>query len=412
MGLKRFVRKITRPVAKVLDKVVPNEIKPALPYLAAVAPFMLPAGGIGSLSAIGINNPAIQRAVAAGAINLGSQLAQEGSDGDFDPFTLALSAGTGYLSTPGATDKLVTNADRLKVLEASEGAYQPQGILQQAKDFGIKGLKGANKLLSEPVRSGGPGLFSKAGIKAASVPITGQLTKDAMDFAKQAQLDYEAELAEYNRFVEDQNLARVANDEDRARAIYNSMVNAGAFTLDTIKDTLDELDLPSGFFAYGGRVKLASGGTPVYLEDSLFKDKDYLSMMKNTEKLEGIMDLILKEKRRPSDEEFKKGTELYEILEKQSADLSDKFDPGDKYTDAKDIDPKDRRIMELLVMEKMLGDTDKRISDKDTLIGEMIRDMDSGAGGYKEGGRIGAKDGYRGKSRMKDFKPVEIHRII
>ena len=166
------------------------------------------------------------------------------------------------------------------------------------------------------------------------------------------------------------------------------MVNAGAFTLDTIKDTLDELDLPSGFFAYGGRVKLASGGTPVYLEDSLFKDKDYLSMMKNTEKFEGILDLLLKEKRKPTDKEFKKGTELYEILDKQSADFSDKFDPGDKYTDAKDIDPKDRRIMELLVMEKMLDDTDKRISDKDTKLGRMIMDMDSGTGGYKDGGLL------------------------
>jgi hypothetical protein len=37
----KVFKKITKPFAKVLDKVVPNEIKPALPYLAAVAPFML-----------------------------------------------------------------------------------------------------------------------------------------------------------------------------------------------------------------------------------------------------------------------------------------------------------------------------------------------------------------------------------
>ena len=36
--IKRAVKKITRPIAKVLDKVVPNEIKPFLPYAAAVAP--------------------------------------------------------------------------------------------------------------------------------------------------------------------------------------------------------------------------------------------------------------------------------------------------------------------------------------------------------------------------------------
>ena len=55
-----------------------------------------------------------------------------------------------------------------------------------------------------------------------------------------------------------------------------------------------------------------------------------------------------------NDKEFKKAVELYKMMEDQSADFSDKFDPGDKYTDAKDIDPKDRRPMELLIMEKML----------------------------------------------------------
>ena len=39
-----FIKKIFKPVRKVLDKIIPNEIKPALPYVAAVAPFMLPPG--------------------------------------------------------------------------------------------------------------------------------------------------------------------------------------------------------------------------------------------------------------------------------------------------------------------------------------------------------------------------------
>jgi hypothetical protein len=37
-----FLKKITRPISKALDKIVPNEVKPFLPYLAAVAPYMLP----------------------------------------------------------------------------------------------------------------------------------------------------------------------------------------------------------------------------------------------------------------------------------------------------------------------------------------------------------------------------------
>jgi hypothetical protein len=33
-----FLKKITRPISKALDKIVPNEVKPFLPYVAAVAP--------------------------------------------------------------------------------------------------------------------------------------------------------------------------------------------------------------------------------------------------------------------------------------------------------------------------------------------------------------------------------------
>jgi hypothetical protein len=36
------VKSITKPIAKVLDKIVPNEIKPALPFLAAAVPFLAP----------------------------------------------------------------------------------------------------------------------------------------------------------------------------------------------------------------------------------------------------------------------------------------------------------------------------------------------------------------------------------
>ena len=90
-----FLKKITRPISKVLDKIVPNEIKPALPFLAAAAPFMAPGimgiGGIRMLS----------RGLMSGGLNLGAQLAQEGSEGDFNALSLALASGIGALSGGG-----------------------------------------------------------------------------------------------------------------------------------------------------------------------------------------------------------------------------------------------------------------------------------------------------------------------
>ena len=46
--IKRVFKKVTKPIAKVLDKVVPNEIKPFLPYAAAIAPVLGPMGAFGS----------------------------------------------------------------------------------------------------------------------------------------------------------------------------------------------------------------------------------------------------------------------------------------------------------------------------------------------------------------------------
>jgi hypothetical protein len=71
-----FLKKLTKPISKVFDKIVPNEIKPALPYLSAFAPFMMGPTGI-------MGSSMLRRALMSGALNLGSQLSQEGSEGEF-----------------------------------------------------------------------------------------------------------------------------------------------------------------------------------------------------------------------------------------------------------------------------------------------------------------------------------------
>ena len=93
-----FLSKIFKPVSKVLDKIVPNEIKPFLPYAAAFAPMLLPQTGIMS-SMLG-------RGLTSGGLNIGAQLAQEGSEGDFNKLSALIAGGLGSLSaqgTPGTT---------------------------------------------------------------------------------------------------------------------------------------------------------------------------------------------------------------------------------------------------------------------------------------------------------------------
>jgi hypothetical protein len=196
----------------------------------------------------------VQRALLSGTISLGSQLAQEGSEGDFDILPVALAAGSGYLSTPGATDQLLTTKQAIDpAMSASQQAkiLGERSLLTQAKDFGITGLQKAGEFMSAPIREGGPGIFSMAGVKAASVPVTGQITQDAVNFAKQAEADYLAELAEFNRLAgEEQD----ASDADRRAAIIASMTRAN-FAQDIIDETLDQLGLKDG-----GVVKMKEGG--------------------------------------------------------------------------------------------------------------------------------------------------------
>ena len=139
-----FLKKITRPISRVLDKIVPNEIKPALPFLAAAAPFMAPGiMGIGG-------NTMLSRALISGGLNLGAQLAQEGSEGDFNPLSVALASGIGALSAPGAGETLrgAQTFDGRTLADIGEGTIAGEATgLEALKNKTLEGLaKGADFL--------------------------------------------------------------------------------------------------------------------------------------------------------------------------------------------------------------------------------------------------------------------------
>jgi hypothetical protein len=263
----KVFKKVTKPFAKVLDKIVPNEIKPALPYLAAVAPFMIPGGfTIGGLS------PQLSRAIATGAINLGSQAAQEGAaERGINPLSLALAAGSGYLSTPGATEGLQTTqqaagaqldklsaagADIDAISAASEAMAAPRSFLTQAQDLGITGLQKANEFMSAPLQPGGS-LFSKAGLQAVAAPVGIAATEQAVLAAQKAKEDYEKEYQGWEDFT-GQQLADF--NAGRRSAILASMTRAGLDD-DTITSTLAQLGLRNG-----GRVGYEGGGDVSYTD--------------------------------------------------------------------------------------------------------------------------------------------------
>jgi hypothetical protein len=239
-----FLKKITRPISKALDKIVPNEVKPFLPYLAAVAPYMLPPGAGGIFGSIGIQNPMLQRALLTGSLNLGSQLAQEGSEGDFSGISALLAAGQGALTAPGASQSL-------EALRPTVGAEGELTGLQSLGSKSINLLQRGSEGLQNIMEAGKADPFSMAGLKAASIPLTQGTTDLAMSTARRALKDYEDELAAFN---EQADSTTAASDLARRNAIISSMT-AAAFDEDTIDDTLSQLGLKNG-----GRVGAMNGG--------------------------------------------------------------------------------------------------------------------------------------------------------
>jgi len=246
MGL---LKKITRPISKVLDKIVPNEIKPALPFLAAAAPFMAP--GI-------MGTGMLQRALISGGLNLGAQLAQEGSEGDFNALSVALASGIGALTAPGG------GADPLNPVNE----FGTKGVVSQpsAADFfsgkaagmepgfaksGLEALStGSEKLIGLSEGLATDGILSKAGAKALSIP----LTQGTMDLATA-----ETRRLEKQQAIDDALAAAegLADSGARAAAIRQFMEGAGYFSDEEIEETIT-----AAGYADGGRVGLMMGGDP------------------------------------------------------------------------------------------------------------------------------------------------------
>jgi hypothetical protein len=269
-----WLKKITRPISKVLDKIIPNEIKPALPYLSAFAPYLLGPGAGGIMSNIGINNPMLQRALMTGGINIGSQLAQEGSEGEFSGLSALLAAGQGALTAPGAADTLkgmqvsgvdeagnLVRAGNLPVdLEAANALNLSSdiGTLGKIQNVGLKGATKAADFLTKQadiLRPGKEKLTMKNVLTAGSVPVTQGTADLAMITARQA-------LDDYNAGLEEGGDPATYTDDGRRLAIRAAMEAAGHVE-DDILDAIASLGLRQGGIVglrNGGRIGFDNGG--------------------------------------------------------------------------------------------------------------------------------------------------------
>jgi hypothetical protein len=265
MGL---LKKITRPfkkVGKAVRKIIPKEVRPALPFLAAAVPFMLPGAGIASLPFA--SNPALQRGILSSLANVGSQGVMD-PEGDINLLSAAMAGLTGAGTTKGFGDTLRGMRTPVGIEGVdpglARGVYDNRGFFTKAADLGLTGAAKAADFLGgsretlEALGSGKMDLFSKAGAKAAAraaaVPVSQGSGDLAYSFATKAMRDFEEAQAEELRQA---GLSETEMMLARRDAITSSML-AAAFDQEDIDATLDELGLLN--FAEGGIASLKDGG--------------------------------------------------------------------------------------------------------------------------------------------------------
>ena len=256
-GLGKLVKKITKPIANVLDKIVPNEIKPALPYIAAFTPFAAGAGLLGT----GLSNLTFAQSALLGAgANALSQLSQEGADKrGVNPVSLGLAALSGGFAAPGESLTGIGGAKdffgslKPQMVDIDTGLLvnaKPQGFLENIQNIaGNVGQSAADVFEKgrEALTPGGAGIFSKDFGMAALGP-TVQGTTDKI------YIDAQKALEDYNKQQAALGEMGVSITEARKAAIRKALTLSG-YTDNEIENTLLKFN-----FAKGGRVGYQLGG--------------------------------------------------------------------------------------------------------------------------------------------------------
>ena len=231
-----FFKKIFKPVSKVLDKIIPNEIKPFLPYAAAAFP-MLYSGGLGGTS---IMQQMLRRGAMSGALNIGGQLAQEGSEGDINLLSAGLASLAGGLTAPGTPGVEIGGP-------ANMYGGQP-GIPSAAEYFAGKGGETAMGQVYSGLGKASE-YMSSPGLSKYSIPAA-QGTADVM-FAEAKRAEDDAEDAA----AADDSSAGYTDAAYRA-AIRKSMEAYGAEEEEILAA------IEAAGYRSGGRVALRGGGDP------------------------------------------------------------------------------------------------------------------------------------------------------
>ena len=237
MGL---LKKIFKPVSKVLDKIIPNEIKPFLPYAAAAFP-MLYTGGLGGQTMI---QQMMRRGMLSGALNIGGQLAQEGSEGDINLLSAGLGALSGVLTAPGTPGGLPEGMSPGESM-ARFGTPDGPGKIPSAAEY-FTG-KGGDTAMGQIYSGLGKtsDYMSSPGLSKYSIPAA-QGTADLM-------------YAEAKRLEDDEEEEGVVEEAGYTDAAYRAAIRKSMEAYGATEEEIIAAIEAAGYRS-GGRVALRGGG--------------------------------------------------------------------------------------------------------------------------------------------------------
>jgi hypothetical protein len=302
-GVVNAVEDVVGSVGHEVSKLIPNEIKPALPFAAAALPFLAPelVMGIGSLNGL-VTNEALQGAIGSGLLNVGEQSVQPGFEKHgLNLGSVALASGIGGLSAPGGGENIKnlfgeatagnvggeakTFADLgLNPANVSSGAAQslsltPESslyqqlegvpltaptITQQATNLLSSGLQKASDFMSVP--SGGIlDLSMKEGLQKAAIPVAQGAGDAAYNYAQQL-MDKENINSSTMKDMSGQARQNSINDiiyAMRKAKFPDSQIQA-ALQRSGFGSVPIPTETPAPVYAKGGRAGYAMGGFPPF----------------------------------------------------------------------------------------------------------------------------------------------------
>ena len=273
--IKKAFKAITKPIAKVLDKIVPKVIKPALPYLSAFAPMLSGAGYLGAgLSAL----TPVQSALLGAGANVIAQSSQEGAAKyGINPLSVGLASLGGYLSAPGASGQLaagkvagnISTAGGASIpispdsLSNLSGSFDPtfgRSMLEAGQTLSPPTFLQSAENLARSVAQSGADVIGKGTDALSSGDIFSKdfgmaaLGPAATATGDLAYMDAQRALDDYEQQQKALGAMGVASTEGRKAAIRKAMGLAG-YTDPEIDTTLLKFN-----FATGGRVGYQMGG--------------------------------------------------------------------------------------------------------------------------------------------------------